>query len=89
MTTPASTPPPILYIKAGCPWCRDAITWLDQRGLRYQPIDVLTDPAAYNTMKKLSGQNLTPTIVYPDGRLLADFDTGQLETWLTQQGLPS
>ncbi len=78
---------PRLYLKPGCPWCTDAVTWMDRRGMAYEPVDVLADPAAYNEMKRLSGQNLTPTLIYSDGRLLADFDTSQLQSWLAQQGL--
>jgi len=76
---------PRLFVKTGCPWCREAIQWLDQNGFQYQKIDVLTDPAAYNEMKQLSGQNLTPTMVWPDGRLLADFDTGELQEFLDRE----
>jgi len=73
---------PRVFIKTHCPWCREAINWLDENGFQYQKIDVLTDPAAYNEMQQLSGQNLTPTMVWPDGRLIADFDTDELQKFL-------
>jgi len=78
---------PRLFIKSGCPWCREAIHWLDQKGFTYEKIDVLADPAAYNEMKTLSGQKLTPTMVWPDGKLVADFDTGELQMFLEKHDI--
>jgi len=84
-----STTLPRLFIKPGCPWCTDAIAWLNARKFGYQLVDVLSSPSAYNEMKQLSGQNLTPTMVWPDGGVLADFDTGQLAAFLDQNGISS
>jgi hypothetical protein len=39
-------------------------------------------------MLKLSGQRLTPTLVVEStGKILPDFDVGQLETFLGKNGL--
>ena len=77
----------ILYVKAGCPWCHEAVDYLDEHGYKYQPIDVRRDPAAAARMKELSGQTLTPTLVIDDDLLLPDFDTGQLEKFLKENDL--
>ena len=78
----------ILYLKAGCPWCVEAVEYLDERGYKYRQVNVLRDPEAFQRMKELSGQRLTPTLAIDDGDLLlADFDTGQLEKFLKQHGL--
>jgi glutaredoxin 3 len=69
----------ILYIKPWCPWCIDAVRWLEQRGYQFEKSDVLTDPVARARMREISGQALTPTLEIPSGEVLADFDTGQLE----------
>jgi len=69
----------ILYIKPWCPWCIDAVRWLEQRDHPFEKADVLTDAAASARMKKISGQSLTPTLEMSDGAVLADFDIGQLE----------
>ena len=45
-----------LFIKPGCPWCHEAMDWLDERGLRYETINVLADAAAWAEMERLSGQ---------------------------------
>lgn len=76
-----------LYVKVWCPWCIDAERWLDRRGYRYDRIDVLSDAQGYARMKEISGQSLTPTLETADGRVLPDFDTGQLERFLDQHGI--
>lgn len=75
----------ILYIKPWCPWCIEAIEYLDARGIPYEKRDVLTDAAAYARMREISGQSLTPTLEI-GGRVLADFDTRQLARFLEKQG---
>lgn len=76
----------ILYIKSGCPWCVDAVAHLDRRGFDYEVVDVLRDPAAMDRMRAISGQTLAPTLEV-DGKVLPDFDTGQLERFLAEHGI--
>ncbi len=71
-----------VYVKTWCPWCVEAIAWLDQHGYQYEQIDVLADRAAFDHMRSVSGQSLTPTLETTDGKILADFDTRQLEKFL-------
>ena len=71
-----------LYIKPWCPWCVEAVRWLESHGYAFRSVDVLTDGAAYSRMHKISGQRLTPTLETEDGKVLADFDVGQLEKFL-------
>ena len=78
----------VLYVKSGCPWCVDAVDYLNERGYKYQEVNVLRDASALQRMKDLSGQRLTPTLSIDDGDLLlADFDTAQLEKFLQQHDL--
>ncbi len=72
-----------LYSKPLCGWCQDAKAYLKQRGLPFEDIDVGKDPAAYAEMQRLSGQTYVPTIVV-DGKVLADFDVAQLESFLAK-----
>ena len=82
------TSPWILYVKTRCPWCVEAVEYLNQRGYKFQQVDVLRDLAAYERMKQLSGQRLTPTLVIEDADLLLpDFDTRQLEQFLQKHDL--
>ena len=74
-------PVPIrLFIKPSCGWCRQAMTWLDARGIAYQTHDVLSDPKAWDEMVRLSGQSLAP-VIEVDGQVLADFGARELAAW--------
>jgi len=67
-----------LFIKPFCGWCHEAIEWLDERGIKYETLDVISDPVARREMYELSGQTLAPTIDV-DGEILADFGVDELE----------
>ena len=69
-----------LFIKPFCGWCHEAIDWLDERGIQYEKLNVMTNAAARREMEELTGQTLAP-VIDVDGEILADFDTGQLETF--------
>ena len=71
----------IVYIKSRCPWCVEALAWLDAHGYRYEVREVLQDTRAMARMREISGQSLTPTMEV-EGKVLADFDTGQLSQFL-------
>jgi len=72
-----------LFVKPFCGWCHEAKDWLDERGIRYEELDVLSSRAAWKEMVRLSGQTLAP-VIDVDGEVLADFDTDQLETFWKQ-----
>lgn len=77
-----------LFIKPYCGWCHEARDWLDERGLQYETLDVISDAAARKEMRELSGQPLAP-VIDVDGEVLADFDTGQLEAfWRKIEQMP-
>jgi glutaredoxin 3 len=67
-----------LFVKTYCGWCHEAQDWLDERGIKYELLDVSTNPAARKEMFQLSGQTLAP-VIDVDGEILADFGTDQLE----------
>ena len=66
-----------LFIKPYCGWCHKAQRWLDERGLKYETLDVTADGAAFAEMERLSGQTLAP-VVEVDGKILADFGPEEL-----------
>ena len=77
-----------LFIKPYCGWCHEAIAWLDDRGIRYEKLDVMSDSAARQEMLDLSGQTLAP-VIDVDGEILADFDTDQLALfWKKLEHMP-
>jgi len=67
---------PILYIKPGCPWCKEAQVFFDQHGIDVDTRDVNRDRDAMNRMVEISGQTKTPTFEYGDF-VVADFDTDE------------
>jgi glutaredoxin len=67
-----------LFVKPFCGWCHEAKEWLEDRGIAYEELDVISSRAAFKEMVDLSGQTLAP-VIEVDGEVLADFDTGQLE----------
>ena len=75
---------PILYTKAGCPWCSEAISFLDQHGISYRLKEVTADPSAFDEMKKKSRQTKAPTLDW-NGKILADFGTEELVPFLRAQ----
>jgi glutaredoxin len=72
-----------LYSREWCSWCIDAKDYLTEKGYRFNLIDVSEDRQAYEEMKQLSEQTYVPTIVAGD-RVLANFDTDQLEKFLNE-----
>lgn len=71
-----------LYTRPLCGWCQDAKAYLKQHDLAFEEVDVGRDAVAYGEMLRLSQQTYVPTIVV-DGKVLADFDTKQLEQFLS------
>ncbi len=72
-----------LFVKPGCPWCDEAIEWLDRRGIRYELLDVIRNAAARAEMRELTGQTKAPSMDV-DGHILADFGADELEAWWRQ-----
>ena len=64
---------PILYIKFGCPWCHEALSFFNEQGVQVEVRDVNANPKDMDAMLALSGQTKTPTFEYGDF-IVADFD---------------
>ncbi len=77
---------PILYTKNGCPWCDEAIAFLDSHGVSYRLREVSGDPAAMKELEKKSGQTKAPTLDW-QGKILADFGTEELVPFLRDQNV--
>lgn len=67
-----------LFIKPYCSWCDMAQKWLDERGIKYQTLDVISDSRAMTEMVNLSGQTYAP-VIDVGGKVLADFGPEELE----------
>ena len=66
-----------LFIKPYCGWCQKAQRWLDERGVKYETLDVIADSEAMTEMVELSGQTYAP-VIDVDGKILADFGPEEL-----------
>jgi glutaredoxin 3 len=77
---------PVLYIKPGCPWCDDVVTWLDQRKIEVETIVVSGNREAMAEMVALSGQSKAPTLDW-HGDVLADFGVEELVPFLKKRGV--
>jgi len=77
---------PILYTKEGCPWCNEAITFLDGHGVNYRLKDVSSDASAFAEMSQKSGQTRAPTLDW-HGKILADFGTEELVPFLRERNV--
>ena len=75
-----------LYSRAMCSWCTDAKDYLSERGYQFTVIDVGQDRAAYEKMAEVSDQTCVPTLIAGD-EVLANFDTDQLEKFLSDHGI--
>jgi glutaredoxin len=64
----------------------DAKEYLSTRGYRFVEVDVGKDRQAYQEMLELSEQSYVPTFVAGD-KVLANFDTNQLERFLAEHGI--
>lgn len=80
-----------LYSREWCSWCIDAKDYLSEHGYKFTEIDVGQDRQAYEEMKEISEQTYVPTLVLNDGegddKVLANFDTDQLEGFLREHGV--
>lgn len=74
---------PILYIKRGCPWCREALAFFSQHGVEVDVKDVTASHASMQRMVEVSGQSLAPTFEFGEF-VVADFSVDELLSELEQ-----
>jgi glutaredoxin len=77
---------PKLYVKIGCPWCEEALSFLDQKKISYEKIVVSGNASAMQEMIDLSGQSKAPTMDW-DGNVLADFGVDEFLPFLKKRGI--
>jgi glutaredoxin 3 len=76
---------PTLFVKRGCPYCQEAMEYLDARKIAYQKCDVRGDTAGMEKLAEISSQTKTPTLFWGSA-VLADFGTEELEVFLRDRG---
>lgn len=70
------TQKPILYVKSGCPWCREALSYFNSQGVDLDVRNVSKDQKEMDAMVTISGQTLAPTFEYDDF-VVADFSVDE------------
>ncbi|MBP7774155.1 NrdH-redoxin [Candidatus Woesebacteria bacterium] len=73
------------YGAAWCGDCRRAKAYLDERGAKYDYIDIEQDPAAADMVVSLTkGFRSIPTIVFPNGKVLIEPSNVELEPLIAE-----
>ncbi len=67
---------PILYVKANCPWCREALTFFNSQGVDLDLRDVNENAKDMDAMVSISGQTNAPTFEHADF-IVADFSVDE------------
>ena len=75
---------PILYVKAGCPWCVKALDFFNEHGVDLDVRDVLRSKDAMARMVAVSGQTKCPTFEMDDF-IVADFSVDEFMDALAHQ----
>lgn len=69
-----------MYSTTWCPDCRLAKRVLGEENIAYIEIDIEKDDAARDIVVKLNnGNQVVPTIVFPDGSMLAEPSAAELK----------
>jgi len=67
---------PTLFIKPGCPWCREAMAFFSEHGVELDVRDVTNSKANMDRMIAISDQSMTPTFEFGDF-IVADFSVDE------------
>ncbi len=78
----------IIYTKTGCPWCTEALQFLNDNKVQFEEREVRGNEEYFAELKEKSGQEKTPTIDL-DGKILADADARSIEAFLKENGMLS
>ncbi|MCP4005153.1 MAG: glutaredoxin family protein [bacterium] len=71
-----------LYTMVGCPYCRAAVSYLDDIGQPYVNRDVQQDPDAYAEYMRKTGGNPGVPVIDVNGQIMQGWDSRQFESML-------
>lgn len=77
---------PVLYVKTGCPWCAEVISFLSNNGIGFRQKNVSQDESAAEEMKRISHQTKAPVLDW-HGQILADFGVEELKPFLLKHSV--
>ncbi|MBD3164635.1 NrdH-redoxin [Candidatus Woesearchaeota archaeon] len=67
-----------IYSTPTCPWCRKAKSYLEDKGVEFEDVDVSRDHEAQHEMVEKSGQMGVPVLDIK-GRIIVGFDQNAIE----------
>ena len=70
-----------VYTTPTCPWCNKVKSYLKNKGVSYQEVDVVEDAEAAQRMVDLTGQRSVPVITKGD-RYIVGFDPDRIDSIL-------
>lgn len=76
----------IIYTKTSCPWCEEALHFLNVAGVEYEEREVHSNPEYMKELEQKSGQTKAPTLDL-NGEILADADVSAIEVFLKEEGI--
>ncbi len=68
----------IVYSTPTCPWCAKAKQFLDNHNIPHRDVDVTSDQAALEEMRKISGQMGVP-VIQAGEMVVVGFDMAKLQ----------
>jgi glutaredoxin 3 len=74
-----------VYSTSACPYCNMAKQFLDSKGVRYEEVDVSSDPEKQREMVEKSGQMGVPVLDI-GGKIIVGFDKAAIEAALSEPG---
>ena len=76
----------VMYATEWCPDCRRARFFFERRKIPFLNVDIDSDESAKAFVKELShGNRSVPTIIFPDGTIMVEPSTTELENVFTLQ----
>lgn len=78
----------IIYTKTGCPWCIDALAYLNEKQIPYEEREVRSSAEFMKELEEKSGQSKTPTLDF-NGEILSDTDVEAIELFLKEKRIIS
>jgi glutaredoxin 3 len=70
-----------VYTTPTCPWCNKIKSYLDEKGVTYDEVDVATDYQAAQKMVSLTGQRSVPVVTKGE-HYIVGYDPDRLESML-------
>ena len=67
-----------MYCTKWCPDCRRARLWLNEKGMKYTEVDVMSTVGADDQIRLWTGGNLVTPTFDIDGQIVIDFDEDKL-----------